>query len=123
MHRCEGDYLEEICGFLGRGLRTGHPLLDLTYVNLHKAPMTGTSIAESLIMQNLTRFLWLGISRLMGKKTPKRDNTISYQSAVPGLCVAYRSLLVSIQAFDVVRARDFNGVSDILFPSFLTPDS
>ena len=48
--RCEGDYLEESCDFLGRDLRTGHPLPDLTYVNLHGAPMTGTSIAESLIV-------------------------------------------------------------------------
>src|SRR5262245_43342840 len=50
------------------------------YVNLHKVPMTGTSLAESLSMRNLTRFLWLGIARLMGKKTHKRDKTISYQS-------------------------------------------
>src|SRR5262249_38494228 len=50
------------------------------YVNLHKVPMTGTSVAESLNMRNLTRFLWLGIARLMGKKTSKRDNTISYQT-------------------------------------------
>ena len=50
------------------------------YVNSDKVPMTGTSLAESLIMRNLTRFLWLGIARLMGKKTPKSDKTISYQS-------------------------------------------
>jgi len=49
------------------------------YVNLRKVPVTGTSPAESLNMRNLTRFLWLGIARLMGKKTSKRDNTISYQ--------------------------------------------
>jgi hypothetical protein len=41
------------------------------YVNLHKVPMTGTALAESLNMRNLTRFLWLGIARLMGKKTPR----------------------------------------------------
>jgi len=40
--------------------------------------MTGTCVAESLIMQNLTRFLRLGIGRLMGKKTHKGDKTISY---------------------------------------------
>ena len=50
------------------------------YVNLRKVPVTGTSPAESLNMRNLTRFLWLGIARLMGKKTPKSDKTISYQS-------------------------------------------
>jgi len=50
------------------------------YVNLRKVPVTGTSPAESLNMRNLTRFLWLGIARLMGKKTSKRDNTISYQT-------------------------------------------
>src|SRR5262245_30254093 len=59
------------------------PYPDLTYVNSDKAPMTGTSVAESLIMRNLTRFLRLGIARLMGKKTRKSDNTISY----PTLCV------------------------------------
>jgi hypothetical protein len=53
----------------------------LAYVNLHKVPMTGTSLAEFLIMRNLTRFLWLGIARVMGKKTPKSDKTISYQTA------------------------------------------
>ena len=42
--------------------------------------MTGSSLAESLIMRNLTRFLRLGIARLMGKKTRKSDNTISYQT-------------------------------------------
>src|SRR5215510_9805646 len=42
------------------------------YVNLQKVPMTGTSLAESLNMRNLTRFLWLGIARLMGKNTRKR---------------------------------------------------
>src|SRR5262249_50418654 len=41
------------------------------YVNLHKVPMTGTSLAESLIMRNLIRFLRSGMSRLMGKNTPK----------------------------------------------------
>lgn len=41
------------------------------YVNLHKVPMTGTSLAESLIMRNLIRFLRFGMSRLMGKNTPK----------------------------------------------------
>src|SRR5215510_2742223 len=50
------------------------------YVNLHKVPMTGTSLAESINMRNLTRFLWLGIARVMGKNTPKSDKTISYQS-------------------------------------------
>src|SRR5215831_17787970 len=50
------------------------------YVNLHKVPMTGTSLAESINMRNLTRFLWLGIARLMGKNIPKRNKTISYQS-------------------------------------------
>jgi len=49
------------------------------YVNLNKVPMTGTSLAESLNMRNLTRFLGLGIARLMGKNTPKDDKTISYQ--------------------------------------------
>src|SRR5215468_12563906 len=50
------------------------------YVNLRKVPMTGTSPAESLNMRNLTRFLGLGIARLMGKNTPKDDKTIiSYQ--------------------------------------------
>ena len=43
----------------------------LAYVNLHKVPMTGISIAESLIMRNLIRFLRSGMSRLMGKNTPK----------------------------------------------------
>ena len=38
------------------------------YVNLHEAPMTGISVAKSLIMRNLTKFLWLGMSRLMGKE-------------------------------------------------------
>jgi len=57
------------------------------YVNVHKAPMTGTSLAESLIMRNLTRFLWLGIARLMGKNTPKGNKSISYQS------LRYRKLL------------------------------
>jgi hypothetical protein len=52
----------------------------LAYVNLYKVPMTGTSIAESLIVRNLTRFLRLGIARLMGKNTPKGDKTISYQA-------------------------------------------
>ena len=80
VHRCEGDYLEESCGFFGRDLRAGHPLPDLSYVNLDKAPMTGTSLAESLIMRNLTRFLCLGIARLMGKNTRKDDKTISYQT-------------------------------------------
>ena len=42
--------------------------------------MTGTSVADSLIMRNLTRFLWLGIARLMGKNIPKGNKTISYQS-------------------------------------------
>src|SRR5262249_39944648 len=51
-----------------------------TYVNLHKVPMTGSSFAESLIMRNLTRFLWLGIACLMGKNTPKGNKSISYQS-------------------------------------------
>jgi hypothetical protein len=51
-----------------------------TYVNSDKAPITGSSVAGSLIMRNLTRFLWLGIARLMGKKTHKRDKTISYQT-------------------------------------------
>ena len=41
------------------------------YVNLHKVPMTGTSLAESPIMRNLIRFLRFGMSRLMGKNTPK----------------------------------------------------
>ena len=50
------------------------------YVNLHKVPMTGSSLAESLTIRNLTRFLALGIARLMGKKTHKRDKTISYQT-------------------------------------------
>ena len=53
---------------------------DLSYVNLDKAPTTGSSLAESLIMRNLTRFLRLGIARLMGKNTPKGDKTISYQT-------------------------------------------
>ena len=48
------------------------------YVNLHKVPMTVTSLAESINMRNLTRFLWLGIARLMGN-IPKRNKTISYQ--------------------------------------------
>src|SRR5215475_6147306 len=78
-HRCEGDYLGRST-MLGRDLRSGHPLPELSYVNLHKGPMTGTSVAESLIMRNLTRFLWLGNARLMGKNTPKDDKTISYQS-------------------------------------------
>jgi DNA-binding XRE family transcriptional regulator len=52
----------------------------LAYVNLHEAPMTGTCLAQSLIVRNLTTFLWLGIARLMGKKTPKSDNTISHQT-------------------------------------------
>jgi len=55
----------------GRDRRAGYPLVGLTYVNSHKAPMTGTSVADSLIMRNLTRFLWLGMCRLMGKNTPK----------------------------------------------------
>src|SRR5262245_15703986 len=42
------------------------------YVNLQKVPMTGTSLGESLNMRNLTRFLCLGIARLMGKNTRKR---------------------------------------------------
>jgi hypothetical protein len=50
------------------------------YVNLHKLPIRGTSLAESLNMRNLTRFLWLGIARLMGKNTRKDDKTISYQT-------------------------------------------
>ena len=50
------------------------------YVNLHKVPMTGTALAGSLIMRNLTRFLWLGIARLMGKNIPKGNKTISYQT-------------------------------------------
>src|SRR5262245_5317864 len=59
------------------------PLLSCSsgaYVNLHKVPMTGTSLAESINMRNLTRFLWLGIARLMGKRTRKSDKTISYQT-------------------------------------------
>ena len=47
------------------------------YVNLHEVPMTGTSVADSLIMRNLTRFLWLGIARVMGKNTSKRDYILS----------------------------------------------
>src|SRR5262249_25080037 len=58
------------------------PYPDLTYVNSDKAPMTGSSVAGSVIMRNLTRFLRLGIARLMGKKTRKSDNTISYQTIV-----------------------------------------
>src|SRR5262249_23691424 len=56
------------------------PYPNLTYVNSDKAPMTGSSLAGSLIMRNLTRFLWVGIARLMGKNNPKRNKTISYQS-------------------------------------------
>gem|GEM_PF-5210180 len=62
---------------------TPPPLLSRSsgaYVNLHKVPMTGTSLAESINMRNLTRFLCLGIARLMAKNTPKRDKTISYQT-------------------------------------------
>src|SRR5262245_5376524 len=55
------------------------------YVNLHKVPMTGTSLAESINMRNLTRFLWLGIARLMGKNIPKRNKTISYQTLAIGV--------------------------------------
>jgi hypothetical protein len=55
------------------------------YVNLHKVPMTGTSLAGSLNMRNLTRFLLLGIARVMGKSTPKGDKTISYQRALHGV--------------------------------------
>src|SRR5262245_5195729 len=55
------------------------------YVNLHKVPMTGTSLAESINMRNLPRFLCLGIARLMGKNTRKRDKTISYQSLAIGV--------------------------------------
>jgi hypothetical protein len=51
-----------------------------TYVNSDEAPITRSSVTGSLIMRNLTGFLGLGIARLMGKKTRKRDNTISYQT-------------------------------------------
>src|SRR5262245_18442212 len=64
----------------GKGSGSRLSPTDLTYVNLDKAPMTGTSITDLLNMRKLTRFLWLGIARLMGKNTPKRDKTISYQS-------------------------------------------
>ena len=66
--------------FLGRGLRAGYPLPHLSYVNSDKAPMTGTSLAESVIVRNLTGFLGLGIARLMGKNIPKGNKTISYRS-------------------------------------------
>ena len=50
--------------------------------------MTGTCVAESLIMQNLTRFLRLGIGRLMGKNTPKSDkNTLRYDLYFAAGCV------------------------------------
>jgi DNA-binding XRE family transcriptional regulator len=71
----------------------------LAYVNLHKVPMTGTSIAESLIMRNLTSFLWLGIARLMGKNTPKSDKTISYQT----LCL--RLIFLSAEQRSSIPAR------------------
>ena len=64
------------------GKRSCEPVIPypyFTYVNSDKAIMTGTSPAEWLIMRNLTRFLWLGIARLMGKNTPKGNKTISYQ--------------------------------------------
>ena len=77
-YRCEGDDLEETWDFWEGICETG--IHHLSYVNLQEAPMTGTSLAESLIMRNLTRFLWLGIARLMGKNIPKRNKTISYQS-------------------------------------------
>src|SRR5262249_40245865 len=64
----------------GKGSGSQLSPTDLTYVNSDKVPMIGTSVAESLNMRNLTRFLWLGIARLMGKKTYKDDNTISYQT-------------------------------------------
>src|SRR5262249_53813885 len=64
----------------GKGSGSQLSPTDLTYVNSAKAPMTGTSITDSLNLRNLTRFLWLGIARLMGKKTFKGDNTISYQT-------------------------------------------
>ena len=65
---------------MGRDMRAGHALPALTYVNLEEVPVAGTSLTESLIMRNLTRFLWLGIARLMGKNIPKRNKTISYQT-------------------------------------------
>ena len=52
--------------------------------------MTVTSLADWLIMRNLTRFLWLGIARLMGKKTRKGDNTKSYPTE-PFFVRAFRS--------------------------------
>jgi hypothetical protein len=83
--KMKGDYLEEICDVGEGGLRAGYPLAGLTYVNSDKAPTTGTSVADSLIMRNLTRFLGLGIARFMGKKTHKSDKTISYQRALHGV--------------------------------------
>src|SRR5215510_14745305 len=53
---------------------TAAPLLSYSsgaYVNLVEAPLPSTSLAESLIMRNLIRFLRSGMSRLMGKNTPK----------------------------------------------------
>ena len=66
------------------------------YVNLHKVPMTGTSIAESPIMPNLIRFLRSGMSRLMGKNTPKgRQYYILSVIALPKTPVHKLNLRVS----------------------------
>src|SRR5262249_22539161 len=81
-HRCE-RHAESACN--SSRYRSSHrgtiqgPFIG-AYVNLHKVPMTGASLAGSLIMRNLTRFLWLGIASLMGKNIPKRNKTICYQT-------------------------------------------